>query len=286
LALMLAVALAACAPEPSDTLAGYGEAQYIYIAPMDGGRLESLAVREGDAVVAGQVIARLDPDRVAAGAAGAEAAVSAARARSSGALAQAVRRAEADAALARANLRRSESLYEKSYVSRARLDIDRAAARAADAAVEQARAEQRAAGGETRAASAEARLAKTRVADAAVVAPVAGSIERIFRRPGEIIAAGAPIAALLAPENMKVRFFAPQEMLPRLKPGARVVISCDGCAGDIGARVSFVASEPQFTPPIIYSLEERKRLVFLVEAIPDDASAIRPGLPVSIRVPR
>jgi HlyD family secretion protein len=48
--------------------------------------------------------------------------------------------------------------------------------------------------------------------------------------------------------------------------------------------VSFIASEPQFTPPVIYSVEEREKLVFLVEAIPDAPDAIRPGLPVDIRV--
>jgi HlyD family secretion protein len=157
--------------------------------------------------------------------------------------------------------------------------------RAAEAAAAQARAEQRAAGGETRAASAEARLARTRVDDAAVHAPAAGRIERIYRRPGEIVAAGAPIAALLPPENMRVRFFAPQKLLPRLAPGARVTVTCDGCDAPIGARVSFVAGEPQFTPPVIYNLGERDRLVFLVEAIPDNPAPIRPGMPVDVRLP-
>jgi len=284
-AVLLALALTACSAKENDTLAGYGEAQYVYVAPLDGGRLAELAVKEGDVLAAGQLVARLDPERAAAGAAGADAAVSAARARSAGALAQAVRRADADAALARANLRRSQALHEKGYVAKARLDIDVAATRAAEAAAAQARAEQRAAGGETRAASAEAQLARTRVDDMAIVAPAAGRVERIYRRPGEIVAAGAPVISLLPPANMKVRFFAPQAMLSRLNPGARVSISCDGCAGALPARVSFVASEPQFTPPVIYSLDERDRLVFLVEAVPDDPSAIRPGMPVSVDVP-
>ena len=90
--------------------------------------------------------------------------------------------------------------------------------------------------------------------------------------------------ALLPPGAMKVRFFAPQAMLPRLQPGARVTIGCDGCERRLGARVSFVASEPQFTPPVIYSLDERDRLVFLVEAVPDDPGPIRPGMPVDVRL--
>jgi HlyD family secretion protein len=284
-ALLLALVAAACGAKETDTLAGYGEAQHVYVAALDGGRVAELSVREGDAVRQGQIVARLDADRMTASAAGAEAMAAAARARSAGALAQAVARADADAALARANLRRSEQLFQKGYVAKARLDIDSAAARAADAAAAQARGEQRAASGETRAASADVQLARTRVSDMTVAAPASGTIERIYRRPGEVVAAGAPILALLPPANMKVRFFAPQAMLSRLKPGTPVSIACDGCAAALPARVTFVASEPQFTPPVIYSLDERDRLVFLIEAAPDDPSAIRPGMPVSVRVP-
>jgi HlyD family secretion protein len=47
--------------------------------------------------------------------------------------------------------------------------------------------------------------------------------------------------------------------------------------------VSFVAREPQFTPPVIYSLEERAKLVFLIEARLDAPGPIRPGMPVDVR---
>ena len=65
-------------------------------------------------------------------------------------------------------------------------------------------------------------------------------------------------------------------------PGAAVSISCDGCRDGLTARITWVASTPEFTPPVIYSLEERAKLVFLVEAAPSDPAAIRPGLPVDV----
>jgi HlyD family secretion protein len=283
--LILAACVAACSAKPQDTLAGYGEGQYVYVSSLDPGRIEALYVAEGDSVEAGAVLARLDAGRAADSAASANAQAAAAAVRSTGALADAVRRADADAALAHANLVRAQALFARGFVAKARIDADAAAARAADAAAAQARAEQRAAGGETRAAAAEARLARTRVADMALAAPAAGRIERIFHRPGEVVAAGTPVLELLPPANMKIRFFAPQAMLSRLKPGTRLAVSCDGCAANLQARVSFVAREPQFTPPVIYSLDERDRLVFLVEAIPDDPAAIRPGQPVDIHTP-
>lgn len=280
---LLVVALFGCAKPASDTLAGYGEAQYVYISAMDGGRIAKLNVREGDVVAEGAVLAELDAARVNAAAQGAGS-IEAAQGRAGRALDEAVRRAQADADLARANLARSQALYQKGFIARARLDIDSAAARAAAAAVAQTRAERDAGARRTGAASADTRLARTRVSDAVLRAPAAGRVERIFHRPGEIVGAGAPVLALLPPENMKVRFFAPEPMLARLKPGTRVAIDCDGCAKSLEGRVSFVASQPQFTPPVIYSLDERDKLVFLVEAIPDAPDAIRPGLPVDVRI--
>lgn len=112
----------------------------------------------------------------------------------------------------------------------------------------------------------------------------AGTVERVYHRAGEVVAAGQPILALLPPENMKVRFFAPQDQLARLPIGARVDVSCDGCAEPAHARVSFVAREPQFTPPVIYSLDQREKLVFLVEARFDGPTPIRPGMPVDVRI--
>ena len=52
----------------------------------------------------------------------------------------------------------------------------------------------------------------------------------------------------------------------------------------IDARITFIASEPQFTPPVIYSLKEREKLVFLVEARPVKklAKPLRPGQPVDV----
>lgn len=261
--------LAACGKQASDTMQGYGEADYVYLASQESGVVAELLVREGDAVAAGAQVFRLDPQRLTYGAQSA--------ASQRGALAEALQAAQADLALARSNYSRSEELFRRGFLARARLDSDRAALRAADARVDQAQ-RQLAAGG------ADAGLARERVSDTQGVAPLAGTIEQIFHRPGEVVPAGQPIAALLAPENMKVRFFAPQALLAQLPVGARVSVSCDGCMQAFEGRVSFVAQEPQFTPPVIYSLDQRDKLVFLVEARFDTPTTIRPGAPVDVRI--
>jgi HlyD family secretion protein len=132
--------------------------------------------------------------------------------------------------------------------------------------------------------SAEARVnaAKTRLARRNVTSPAAGSIQQIYYRPGETVAAGRPIVALLPPSNVKVRFYVPQALLPKIALGDMVQIRCDGCGSEIMARVSFIARSSEFTPPVIYSLEERSKLVYLVEARPERPDSLRVGQPVSV----
>jgi HlyD family secretion protein len=270
LACLVLLLLAACDRAPSDVMQGYGEADYLYLASQESGVVAELFVREGDAVQAGAPVFRLDPDRLElqAQSAGAQQA----------ALRDAVQAGRAQAELARANYQRSASLFQRGFLPRARLDSDRAARDAAAADLDRAVRELNAAGANTG-------LATTRLDDLNGAAPAAGTIQQIYHRPGEVVAAGAPIASLLTPQNMKVRFFAPEPLLAQLPVGANVAVSCSGCPENLIARVSFVAAEPQFTPPVIYSLDRREKLVFLVEARFDAATPVRPGMPVDVRAP-
>ena len=134
--------------------------------------------------------------------------------------------------------------------------------------------------------SAEARLnsARTRLDRRRVVSPVTGTVQEVYFRVGEMVAAGRPIVSLLPPDNTRVRFFVPQAVIPKLHIGDRVAVACDGCPGTLYARINFLSAQAEFTPPVIYSQEERSRLVFRVEATPEDASAFRVGQPVTVKL--
>jgi HlyD family secretion protein len=132
--------------------------------------------------------------------------------------------------------------------------------------------------------TAQARLnsAQTRMTRRKMSSPVAGSVQQIYYRGGELVPAGKPIVALLPPANLKVRFFVPEAMLPKLSIGEPVTISCDGCDKGLTAKISFIARSSEFTPPVIYSMEERSKLVFLIEARPQRPERLRVGQPVSV----
>ncbi len=121
------------------------------------------------------------------------------------------------------------------------------------------------------------------LADSAPKATAAGNIEDTYFHAGEYVAAGTPVVSLLPPENVKVRFFVPQAKLPSFAIGDKIVLRCDGCESPVKAVIVFIASQSEYTPPIIYSVGSRDKLVFRIEAKPETFTpALRPGLPVDI----
>ncbi|HZP77593.1 MAG TPA: efflux RND transporter periplasmic adaptor subunit [Pseudolabrys sp.] len=136
--------------------------------------------------------------------------------------------------------------------------------------------------------TAQARLnsSRTRLQRRRAFAPADGTIQQVYYRPGELVPAGRPVIALLPPPNLKIRFFVPEERLAQIKYGDTVTVNCDHCQGDATAKVSFIASSAEFTPPVIYSLEERSKLVYLVEARPTHPENFRVGQPVDVVLPQ
>lgn len=132
---------------------------------------------------------------------------------------------------------------------------------------------------------AQARLnsAQTRLSRRTVVSPVAGVIQQVYFREGELVVAGRPIVAILPPGNVKVRFYIAQASLPRIAIGDEVAVHCDGC-GAQKAKISFIARQAEYTPPVIYSEQERNKLVFLVEALPERPADLRVGQPANVTV--
>jgi HlyD family secretion protein len=133
-----------------------------------------------------------------------------------------------------------------------------------------------------RQAQAQVVTAQTRLARRSIVSPVTGTVEQVYYRPGEVVMVSKPIVALLPPGNIKVRFFVPETVLARFSYGEEVRVHCDACAADITAKVSFIAKSAEFTPPVIYSQEERAKLVYLIEALPVDPGNLRVGQPVDV----
>ncbi len=298
---------------------GYVELDYVYAAAPGAGRIERLAVEEGDRVNAGDVLFVLEAsqqqaqyDAAAARAKAAAAQVKAAAATlanlRTGARPEelqvtraALAQAEANLELAQQNFSRTQDLFEGGNVPRSQLDQAQASLDAANASVVQleaqlavaqlparddqiaaAEASLAAAESTAAAAAADAATSKAMLDNRTIVAPEGGRIERLYFAEGEVAAAGAPVISIAGEDALKVKFYVSEADRPDVHLGDVVSVSCDGCASGLTATIDHFASDPQFTPPIIYSRDERSRLVFLTEAVMDEENAVRPGQPVSI----
>jgi HlyD family secretion protein len=133
-----------------------------------------------------------------------------------------------------------------------------------------------------RVAEARVNTSETRLARRQGFAPVAGTIQQIYFREGEMVPEKRPVLSIMPPGNMKVRFFVPEAELPKLAIGDEVKVTCDNCSADLTAKIYFIATTAEYTPPVIYSLEERNKLVYLIQARPSRPDAMRVGQPISV----
>jgi HlyD family secretion protein len=300
-------AIGGCERAGQDAWLGYVEAEYTYVAPLEAGRIVALSVARGDQVAAGQPLFALEDD-----------AERAARDRAAAELAQAeadladlrkgdrpedlaIIRAQLDEARASLSLsvprlQRREKMVKGSIIGVEELDeaksqilADRGNIAEYEARLAEARLPARAdqiAAQERLVEARKATLADAewRLSRRQETAPAAGRVEDVFFRVGETADAAEGVVSLLTPDKLKLRFFVPQPELARIAVGQKIAVACDGCAPDLTATISFIARAAEFTPPVIYSISRREKLVFLVEARPDDlGQAWHPGMPVDLR---
>ena len=305
--LVASLLLAACSPQQPVGLPGYIEADYTRVAAPLAGRLVSLAVDKGQDVVAGAPLFVLDQEQEVAAVAEADARLRRQDATAAD-LAKGKRREEisvleaqerqiaAQLALSEADLKRQRELAARGFLSTAGLDNAQTRVKADAAKLAEVRASLQVARLGARADTREAAQADVAAARAVLVqsewrrdqkavrAPAAARVDDTLYRVGEWVPAGSPVVSLLTPGALKIRFFVAQGELTKYAVGSRVIATCDGCATPFAARVSYVAKSPEFTPPVIYSQENRARLVFLVEAQPEQPQAMSPGQPVDVRL--
>lgn len=307
LAFIFALALAACSEGGPARYQGYAEGDLIFVGPDEAGRLLTLDVDEGDLVTPGTELFAVDPVLQQADVTAAVASLEQARAQLADVKAAAQRpeevavleagqrRAEAALDLSSIELNRQKDLYAKAVGSKAALDTAQHTYDQNQAALDEVKKqidvarmgsrEQQIAAAERQLDNAQARLdaARIRLERRTLAATVAGSVETVYFRPGELVPVGRPVVSILPPDLIKLRFFVPEPDLPRFKLGTSVNVACDGCA-PVPARVSYISSSAEYTPPVIYSLDERSKLVFMLEAKADKPGALRPGQPITVEI--
>ena len=304
----MASLFSSCASFGMPAVSGYVEGEYVLAAPVATARIVRVAVKRGDRVEKDALLAELDSEDARLTLQQAEARLAEARAlyanMSKGRRTDEINAIEASLSAAKAQLReaqlafnRARDLYSRQITSKAAFDQAEAARATAQAKVDEitanletaragARPDELAAQAQKVAeASAAVDAARWHVDQRRVMAPARGRVSDILRNRGEIAGPTAPIISFLPDGAIKLKLFAPEATRAMLPPGSRLSVSCDSCPDGLAAVVTYVSDEPEFTPPVIYSVDRRQKLLYLIEARPEQPnSMLQPGLIVDAKV--
>ncbi|MGN6142373.1 MAG: HlyD family secretion protein [Mesorhizobium sp.] len=295
----------ACAPA-APLAVGYVEGDYVLLAPIEVAQVQSVSVRRGDRVAAGATLATLEDADAGIAVAQAQAALGAAEAQLAdlkvgkrpeeiAVLEAAVRSAKAQADEAGRVLDRTRDLAKRGIATQAQFDEATTAVEVAQAAIGQSEANLavaklparpeaiKAADNAVKQAKAALDQAEWRLSKRTLTAPAAGRINDVIRNAGDTAGPTAPVVSMLPDGAVKLTVYVPEAAFSSIKVGSELAVRCDGCGSGLKARVSYVSPDPEFTPPVIYSLENRQKLVYLVEARPEGgAGPLQPGQIVDV----
>jgi HlyD family secretion protein len=292
------------------TLYGNVDIRQIQLAFHATGRIQELAVQEGDDVKAGQQVAEIDPIRYEASVARTAAEVAAQKQVLARLLAgtrpEEIREAEARVKAAEAKLedaslvhQRTQELYrnktapkqslddaEAAFAS-ARADLD-AARQALALAVKGPREEDIAAArAQVKASEAALRLAERELADTKLYAPSAGVIQDRILEPGDMAFPETPVLTLALINPVWVRAYISEPNLGKIAPGMKAHVTTDSFPAKIyPGWVGFISPTAEFTPKEVQTTELRTKLVYRIRVYAcNPIKELRLGMPVTVTIP-
>ncbi len=296
----------------SDVLTVYGnvDIRQVQLAFNGAERIESLLVREGEAVKKGQLLATLDTVRLSANLDLQQAQVASQQQNvlrlQTGSRPEEISKAQADVDAARIaaenathSYQRVQDLAAKHFVAQQQADDAHAAADAAQARYDSAqeslklvqlgpRAEDIAAAkAMLRASQAAANVARKVLADASLYAPDDGIIQQRILEQGDMASPQRPVYTLALTDPVWVRAYIAEKNLGRVKPGMLAQVSTDSYAGkQYRAWVGYISPSAEFTPKAVETTDVRSTLVYQVRIfVCNPHNELRMGMPATVSIP-
>jgi len=261
------------------------EADEIDIDTKFAGRIANLLVDEGDMVAADQIVARMDVRDLEASLKRSEAQLMQAQKAVDEARA-ALEQQRSQLALARQQLERTTYLVERGNATRELLDLRQQQVDGAVAGLNAASARVAQSEHALTAAAQSVEVTKVNIADNMLAAPRDGRIQYRIANVGEVLGAGGRVFTMIDIASVYMDIFLPTLESGRVKVGADARIVLDAYPNVIiPAKVSFIATQSQFTPKTVETRTERDRLMFRIrvrvdpELLRAHAQAVRSGLP-------
>lgn len=307
LTMIVCISIFTACSDTKEGYEGYVEGDFVNISSSQSGRIEKLFVQKGDMIRAGKALFSLDTQNEEALLKSAESSLASARStlfdmqKGSREPELAVIQEELASAIAiehnnRIQYERTKRLFAQNAVSKEVYDDATAAFNSQSAKVRELQNSLSVAKLPSRIdridaqkkvlkqLEAEIASAQWKVDEKALKSPNDALVFDTLYRVGEFVPAGYPIVRLLPPQNIKIRFFVPNDVAAHLQVGKSVMLRIDSNSQRIPAHISYISTQVEYTPPVIYSNERKEKLVFMIEAYPNDTHerVLHLGEPVEV----
>lgn len=307
--ILISLVITACSDSNEGVALGTLERERVIHPATTNEILIDLPVSAGQLVEKGQVIAKFDAELQQAIVAKAQAQLAQATAflektlngaRSEEVAAASAKVAAANAAYTQseANFRRAKTLVKDKLASQETLDSATAARDETFANLESAKQnlneltngsrveDINSAKAQVQAAEAELKVQQKYLSDLTIKAMRAGRVDNLPWHVGERVTKGSPVVIIQANSAPYARVYIPEPYRAKLNQGMTLTVRVDGIDKDIQGELTWIATEPAFTPFYALNQEERARLMYLAEVtLPTSENNLPTGVPAQVIMP-
>jgi multidrug resistance efflux pump len=273
-------------------LSGTVEAHSIDVGSLVGGRVQQIFVDDGSAVQPGQRVAVLQSDTIARQMDEQKATIEASRANLAKALngnrSEDVQKAQVLAAAAEKERKRYESLLHQGIVSREAYDAKAVEAKANATDLERLRNGSRSE--DIAVARAQLERDQRRLStlgeqqkELVVVAPIAGTVQSMGVRPGDLVGPNQPVAQIVEQGQLWVTVYVPETELGLIRNGMPARITVDTFPRRaFKGHVIQIATEGEYTPRNVQTRSQRADQVFGVKVAINGEGVLKPGMAADV----
>ncbi len=302
---------AGCQSSHTQTYQGYAEGEYVNISSTQSGKLDKLFVKRGDTVSKDSALYALESDSEVIALNQASSALAVAqstlndynkgsRPQELDVIQAQLSQALANAKNAQEQLSRNTILYQSNAVSKEQLENSTTLAKSTEAKVKELtnsltvaklakRSDQiHAQEAHIKEIKESLNQAQWKLNEKALKSRGNALVFDTLYREGEWVPSGGIVVRLLPPKNIKIRFFVPQAIAEKLTINHMATILSRADGKKISAHITYISTEAEYTPPVIYSNQTKDKLTYMIEAYPNtaDAPLLHPGQPVEVSLGR
>jgi len=281
---ILVIFILSCSDNQDNSYKYFGrmEAETIVLSSKQAAEIDSVFVSEGQLVKKGQLLAKLDSERLLLQLDILDAKVAELKANTASIAAQ-KKQVNVQLSLVIKNLEKTKRMVGKGAATELELDNLTSQKDVLEAKLLALNSQFSVIESKQEQQLATSAMTHISIKDAQITAPVDATVLSKYHSAYENAAPGMPLFELADLSELKATIYVPMEDIARVKIGQNSEIYVEGIEEPLDGKVSWIASESEFTPKTILTKETRSTLVYAVEIMVGNIDGfLKIGMPVDV----